>query len=107
MTSHSDPDRRWRAFVTQVDVPYVHLSSGIARTIGDRKFVEYGTHFWPLDEWHESEADAVRSTLPKLLKLHATLSELISAVSEGRKTPASPGDSGKPAAGAALPEVAT
>lgn len=103
----SRSDRRWRAFLAGEDLPYIHLSSGVVKTIGGRDFVECHSHFIPVDQFHETEAEAVRSTLPRLEQLYGRLGELIAAVRQGRSTIARPGDSGPSAAGAAQPEVAS
>lgn len=106
MTSPSKP-LRYRAIVTGADLPWVHVSAGVVREVGNHTFVEAGTYLCPLGEWHETEADAVRSTLPRLEEHHARLGELIAAVRQGRSKIARPGDSGPSAAGAAKPEVAS
>jgi hypothetical protein len=89
------------------DLPWVHITEGVVRQVGEQTFVECGTYLSPVAEWHDTEADAVRSTLPRLEQLHDRLGQLIEAVKDGRRTIASLGESGPSAAWAARPEVAS
>jgi hypothetical protein len=106
MTSPFEPTRH-RALLAGADLPWVHISEGVVRQVGEHTFVECGTYLSPVAEWHDTEADAVRSTLPRLEQLHDRLGQLIEAVKDGRRTIASPGESGPSAAWAARPEVAS
>jgi len=106
MTSPFKPTRH-RALLAGADLPWVHITEGVVRQVGEHTFVECGTYLSPVAEWHDTEADAVRSTLPRLEQLHDRLGQLIEAVKDGRRTIASPGESGPSAAWAARPEVAS